>query len=74
MKSRVYTALGIRDDSLFENMLARDGGMTKELLSSLDKPSEQYPPALIFYPIHHDVEEMVEVVGGKAKYYMLLLL
>jgi len=66
MKSRVYVALGIKDDSLFENMVDRDGGnMIKELIATLDKPSKKYSPALIFYAMHHDVEEMVEVVEGE---------
>lgn len=67
MKNRVYTALGFKDDSLFEDMLARDEAMAQELLVSLDKPSNLYSPSLIFYPMHHDVEEMVEVVEGKCR-------
>ena len=66
MKSRLYTALGIKDESLFENMVSRDEGkLIGELVASLDKPAKKYSPAIIFYPMHHDVEEMVEVVEGE---------
>ncbi len=68
MKARVYTALGLKDDTLFENLVARDEGKMKEIAGSLNQPSKEYSPAIIFYPMHHDVEEMVEVVEGKWSY------
>ena len=72
MKSRVYTALGLTDDSLFDNMLARgESEMTQELLVSLDKPSKQYSPSLIFYPLHRNVEKMVEIVEGECYTFFL---
>lgn len=65
VKNVVYASLGLSDDSLFENLLARDEGKaTRELQSLLDQPANKYSPAIIFYPIHHEVEEMVEVVEG----------
>lgn len=65
IKSCVYTALDLEKDELFENLLNRDERKAqKELVALLDKPSEEYPPALIFYCITHAVEEMVEVVEG----------
>ena len=66
MKRRVYTALDLKDDSMFENMLARDEKMTEELLVSLSQPSKQYCPSMIFYPTHHDTEEVVEITEGKC--------
>ena len=68
MKLRVYAALGLNDEVLFEKLLCRecDGGKVEQnLIDSLDLPSKQYPPALIFYTQDHEVEEMVEVVEGK---------
>ncbi len=65
MKDRVYASLNLRDDTLFENLLARDEQKAKtELLSILDSSTENYSPAIIFYPLNHEVEEMVEVVEG----------
>ena len=65
IKSCVYTALVLNDDELFENLLGRDGRKAeKELVAFLDLPSEEYPPAVLFYCIMHGVEEMVEVVEG----------
>lgn len=68
IKACVYDALDLSDDQLFGNMLARDEEkVKKELITLLDQPSEEYPPAIVFYSIHHEVEEWVEVVEGKKK-------
>ena len=67
MKDRVYASLNLRDDTLFENLLARDEQKAKtELLSILDNSTENYSPTVIFYPLNHEVEELVEVVEGIA--------
>lgn len=66
VKSCVYAALDLSEDELFENLLNREGQrVRKELATLLDQPSEEYHPAIIFYCMHHEVEEMVEVVEGK---------
>lgn len=66
IKHCVYAALGLSSDELFENLLERDERKVgKELVTLLDQSSDEYPPAVIFYCIHHEVEEMVEVVEGK---------
>ena len=67
IKERVYAALGLREDELFEDLLQRDGKhVEKELATFLDSRSEQYSPAVLFYPLEREVEEEVEVVEGKA--------
>ncbi len=67
MKRCVYAALGLEEDSLFEDLLQRDGKRVEtELVSYLDSPAEQYSPAVVFYPLERDVEEEVEVVEGEA--------
>lgn len=66
MKDRVYAALGLRDDKLFEGLLQReDKWAERELLGYLDQPVAQYSPAVVFYPLEGEVEEEVEVVEGK---------
>ena len=66
IKSCIYAGLGLSKDSLFENLLARnDRKVANELTSFLDQPSDKYPPAIIFYCVQHEVEEMVELVEGK---------
>ena len=66
MKERVYAALGLRDDSLFVDLLSKDSQKaSRELVSSLDAKADGYSPAILFYPLEHEVEEMVEVVEGK---------
>ena len=65
MKARVYASLGLSDDTLFENLLARDERLIEELISSLNQASELYSPAIIFYTLYHEVEEKVEVFEGK---------
>lgn len=66
IKNSVYAGLGLKDDVLFEHMLARKNQkVRKELITFLDLPSEEYSPAIIFYCIQHEVDEMVEVVEGK---------
>ena len=65
MKERVYAALGLHDDSLFAELLSRDEKKTsQEVVSCLNKKSEGYSPAMLFYPLEHEVEDMVEVVEG----------
>lgn len=67
MKSCVYAGLGLSKDVLFERLLSRNSNkVSKELSMFLDQPSEKYPPAVIFYCVQHEVEEMVEVVEGKC--------
>ena len=66
MKDRVYAALRLRDDKLFEGLLQReDKWAERELLGYLDQPVAQYSPAVVFYPLEGEVEEEVEVVEGK---------
>ncbi len=65
MKTRIYSALDVSDEELFKNLMKRDGGeVGMQLVEFLDQHSEEYPPAIIFYCIHHEVEEMVEVFEG----------
>ena len=65
MKQRIYAGLTLTDDELFDNLLARDEKRVgKELITFLDQPSDEFSPAIIFYCIQHEVEEMVEVVEG----------
>ena len=66
MKERVYAALGLRDDKLFEDLLSKDDQKaSRELVSSLDEKVDGYSPAILFYPLEHEVEDIVEVVEGK---------
>ena len=67
MKERTYAALGLRDNSLFEGLLDReDGKLVSELVTSMDTPMDgKYSPAVIFYPLEHEVEEMVEELEGE---------
>ena len=65
MKARIYAALDLSDEDLFTNLMKRDEGqVSKQLLEFMNQPSQEYSPATIFYCIHHQVEEMVEVVEG----------
>ena len=65
MQSRLYIALDLSDEELFLNLMKKDAGKAmKQLVEYMDQASEEYPPALIFYCIQHEVEEMVEVVEG----------
>ena len=65
MKERVYAALGLRDENLFLNLLSRDEEKgSRELVSTLDSKVEGYSPAMLFYHLEHEVEELVEVVEG----------
>lgn len=65
MKERVFSALGLHDDKLFEELLLRDEKEANQsLVYCLDQKLEGYFPAILFYPLEHDVEEMVEVVEG----------
>ena len=67
MKERIFTALGLREDKLFLDLLSRDEQkVSLELVSSLDQKLEGYSSAMLFYPLEHEVEEMVEVVEGIA--------
>lgn len=67
MKQRIYAGLALTDDELFDSLLARDElKVGKELITFLDQPSDEFPPAIIFYCIQHEVEEMVEVFEGKT--------
>lgn len=66
MKTRIYTALDLTDENLFQSLLKREENrVSKQLVEFLDQPSEQYSPAIIFYCIEHEVEEMVEVFEGQ---------
>ena len=68
MKERVYAALGLHDERLFEDLLQReDKWAERELLGYLDQPVAQYSPAVVFYPLEGEVEEEVEVVEGELK-------
>ena len=68
MKERVYAALGLHDEKLFEDLLQReDKWAERELLGYLDQPVAQYSPAVVFYPLEGEVEEEVEVVEGELK-------
>lgn len=71
MKERTYTALGLTDHSLFEELLTKEEGKyTKELISCLNSPMEgKYSPAMIFYPLEHEVEIEVEELEGKQADY-----
>jgi hypothetical protein len=74
IKGCVYTALELSDDTLFENLLARDEQkVEKELVALLDQASDDYSPAVIFYCMQHEVEEMVEVVEGMYMYVCMCL-
>ena len=65
MKERVFSALGLREDKLFQELLSRDEQRaSRELVSCLDQKLEGYSPAMLFYPLEHEVEEMVEVIEG----------
>ena len=60
-----YTALGLCEEKLFLELLSRDEQKaSRELVSRLDQKVEGYSPAVLFYPIEHEVEEMIEVVEG----------
>ncbi len=67
MKELTYAALGLTDLSLFEALLTReDGRYGKELVSKLNSPVEgKYSPALIVYPLEHDVEVEMEELEGR---------
>ena len=66
MKERVYAALGLRDDKLFEELLSKDEQKaSRELVSSLDDKIDGYSPAILFYPLEHEVDDIIEVVEGK---------
>lgn len=66
MKHRTYAALDLTNDALFEELVARDGKKVgKELVSLLNSPAAgEYSPALIFYPLEHEVEQEVEELEG----------
>lgn len=65
MKERIYAALGLYDDKLFVDLLSREEQKARQqLVSCLDKKNERYSPAMLFYPLEHEVEDTVEVVEG----------
>ncbi len=67
MKERVFIALGLREDKLFLELLSRDEQKaSRELVSCLDRKLDGYSPAMLFYPLEHEVEEVVEVIEGKG--------
>ncbi len=67
MKELTYTALRLTNHSLFEVLLTtEEGRFGKELISILDSPVEgKYSPAVIFYPLEHEVEIEMEELEGK---------
>ena len=67
LKHRTYSALDLTNDALFEQLMTQDGSKVgKELVSLLDSPATaKYSPALIFYPLEHEVEQEVEELEGK---------
>ena len=70
MKERIFSALGLHDDKFFLELLSKnEQKASRELVSCLDQKLEGYSPAMLFYPLEHDVEEMVEVVEGIATNY-----
>lgn len=67
MRDRIYAALDLTNETLFEELVTRDGNRVgKELVSLLNSTAEgKYSPAIIFYPLEHEVEQEVEVLEGK---------
>jgi dynein heavy chain len=74
MRDRVYAALGLQDEGLFRELLAREEGRAeRELLAYLDQPAEQLQSSAILFlarKVVVDVEQEEEpeesLVGGES--------
>ena len=66
IRDRVYAALGLQGESLFEDLLRRNEQQTqKKLLAYLDQPAEQlYSSAVLFYLRETEVEREIEEMEG----------
>ena len=66
MKEKVYAGLGLKEEALFKELLARDEGRAKrELVALLDASGEQLSSSIIFYSLETEVEREVEVEEGE---------
>ena len=67
MRDRVYAALGLQDEGLFRELLAREEGRAeRELLAYLDQPAEQLQSSAILFlarKVVVDVEQEDEPEG-----------
>lgn len=67
IRDRIYAALGLQEESLFRELLQRNGSqMQKELLAYLDQPAQQlYSSAILFHVREEMVEQEIEDIEGK---------
>lgn len=66
IRDRVYAALGLQEESFFQDFLQRNGQQAqKELLAYIDQPAEQlYSSAVLFYLQETEVEREIEEMEG----------
>lgn len=69
IRDRVYAALGLQEESLFRELLQRNGSqILKELLAYLDQPAQQqYSSAVLFHVREEMVEQEIEDMEGKIE-------
>ena len=68
IRDRVYAALGLQEESLFRELLQRNGSqMLKELLAYLDQPAQQHSSAILFHVREEMVEQEIEDIEGKIE-------
>ena len=66
IRDRVYLALNISENDIFEDLLNRDDGEIERILAKfLNETPDSEEAAVLFYKIVQEEEEEVEVECGK---------
>lgn len=67
VRDRVYAALDIKENEVFEELLERDDGEAERLLGKyLNDSPEEGESSVLFYKVVREEEEEVEVECGKC--------
>lgn len=68
IRDRVYAALGLQEESLFRDLLQRNGSqILKELLAYLDQPAQHHSSAILFHVREETVEQEIEDLEGNVE-------
>lgn len=75
LRDRVYAALDIQGNEVFEELLERDEGEFERRLGKfLNDTPEEGETAILFYKIVKEEEEEIEVECGMLNYELLVIL
>lgn len=69
LRNKVYLALDVKDNAVFEELLERDEGEAERSIAKfLNETPEDSEPSLVFYKTIVEEEEEVEVECGEFKH------